>query len=165
MILDSAGKATVTSKLGVAKNFWEGAAMKSRFQISTCKSFVNRQPARLQVQADPGESTTHSHEVIYLNGRVTENDHNVLTRLWKRLGAIRFAQALFKSGPFLDVDPYLLVLLADQAFNAGREEQAIFLVDTAYEVYDRQRNTTRLRHISHTPRIVPRNTAISLSTG
>ncbi len=33
-------------------------------------------------------------------------------------------------------DPYLLVLLADQELGAGREEQAKYLVEVAYEGFD-----------------------------
>jgi hypothetical protein len=37
-----------------------------------------------------------------------------------------------------DQDAYLLVLLADQAVTAGRNEQALSLLDAAYAAFDRQ---------------------------
>jgi hypothetical protein len=105
----------------------------------------------------------HSEAVIYLNSQIAEDKHTLLTRLLKRLSSNRFAR-MFKPAPTTDDDPYLLVLLAEQAFAAGREKQALFLVDTAYEVFDRQKNIMHLRCFSHRPRTVPRSTGISLST-
>ncbi len=105
-----------------------------------------------------------SQAVIYLDSHVTDTKHTALARLMKRLGSSWFARVLSKPAPMTQDDPYLLLLLADQAFDAGREEQAIYLVETVYEVFDRQKNITHLRHMTRKSRIAPGNTAIGLST-
>lgn len=105
-----------------------------------------------------------SQAVVYLNGKAPVTKHATLTGLLKRLGSGRLAQVLFKPNPVTEEDPYLLVLLASQAFDEGREEQATCLIDAAYEAFDQRANVTRLRHVSRESGIVPRNTAISLST-
>jgi hypothetical protein len=40
-------------------------------------------------------------------------------------------------------DAYLLVLLADQELTEGREEQARYLVEAAYEYFDQTAAVTR----------------------
>jgi hypothetical protein len=57
---------------------------------------------------------------------------------FKQLGSGRFARALVKPQPEADTDPYLLLLLADQELVEGRDEQARYLVEAAYESFDQK---------------------------
>jgi hypothetical protein len=56
----------------------------------------------------------------------------------QRLGSGQVAQGFLRGPPIGKSDPYLLLLLADQELDAGREEQAGYLVEAAYEAYDEQ---------------------------
>jgi hypothetical protein len=78
--------------------------------------------------------------VIPLREPVAETKYMALTGLMKRFGSGLFARTLVKSPPITESDPYLLVLLADQELGEGREEQAIYLVDAAYEAFDQKSN-------------------------
>jgi hypothetical protein len=62
-----------------------------------------------------------------------------LAGLMKRLGRGRFASALAGYPLKVADDPYLLVLLADQELVDGREEQARYLIEAAYERFDHKR--------------------------
>jgi hypothetical protein len=59
-----------------------------------------------------------------------------LTDAFRRFGLSRFLRRTAKSGRQVDLDAYLLVLLADQELTAGRDEQAQALVDAAYAAFD-----------------------------
>jgi hypothetical protein len=59
-----------------------------------------------------------------------------LTDAFRRFGLTRFLRRTGKSGTQVDLDAYLLVLLADQELTAGRDEQAQALVDAAYAAFD-----------------------------
>ena len=78
--------------------------------------------------------------VIHLNEAIAETKYTVLTGLMKRLSSGRFARALFKAPSVTENDPYVLVLLADQELDEGREEQARYLVEAAYEAFDQKSN-------------------------
>jgi hypothetical protein len=58
----------------------------------------------------------------------------------------------------------LLVLLASQALDEGREDQATCLIEAAYAAFDSRSNVTRLRYVQREPRLIAGNNAISLST-
>lgn len=88
-----------------------------------------------------GKGVTRPQVVMDLNSHGMETKHASLTRLMKRLGSGRFARAFFKAPPMKKSDPYLLLLLADQELDEGREEQARYLVEAAYEVFDRQKES------------------------
>jgi hypothetical protein len=78
--------------------------------------------------------------VIPLREPVAETKYTVLTGLMKRFGSGRFARALLKPPQTTENDPYLLILLADQELVGGREEQARYLVEAAYEAFDQKSN-------------------------
>jgi hypothetical protein len=63
------------------------------------------------------------------------------TGLINRLGSARITRTLLMTAPKRSIDPYLLLLLADQELVEGREEQARYLVEAAYEVFDRKTDT------------------------
>ncbi len=58
--------------------------------------------------------------------------------LMKNLDSGRPARTSAKPARTVSEDPYLLLLLADQELSNGREEQASYLIDSAYEVFDRR---------------------------
>jgi hypothetical protein len=86
-------------------------------------------------------AVTRPQVVMYLNSHGVETKHASLTRLMKRLGSGRFARAFFKTPATKKNDPYLLLLLADQELDEGREEQARYLVEAAYEAFDQQKES------------------------
>ena len=88
-----------------------------------------------------------SQAVVRLSHTVWETKYTILTGLMKRLGSGRFARGLFRKPPNTDNDPYLLILLAEQEFGEGREEQASYLLEAAYKAFDRtaKSNVYRLR--------------------
>jgi hypothetical protein len=59
---------------------------------------------------------------------------------FRRFGLTRFARGTVPTGANADPDGYLLVLLADQELTAGRDTQALTLLDAAYAAFDRQRH-------------------------
>jgi hypothetical protein len=105
-----------------------------------------------------------SQAVVYLNSRGTATKPATLAGLLRRLGTSRLAQVLRRSSDVIEDDPYLLVLLAGQALDEGREQQAACLVDAAYAAFDRRANVTSLWRVNYESRHVPRNTVIGLST-
>jgi hypothetical protein len=104
-----------------------------------------------------------SQAVVYLNSRSTATKPATLAGLLRRLGTSRLAQVLRKSPAVVEDDPYLLVLLAGQALDEGREQQAACLVDAAYAAFDQRANVTSLRRVNYESRHVPTNTVIGLS--
>jgi hypothetical protein len=58
--------------------------------------------------------------------------------LLKYLRRGRIGRVFLKPVPKADTNPYLLLLLADQELNDGREEQARYLIESAYEFFDRK---------------------------
>jgi hypothetical protein len=56
----------------------------------------------------------------------------------RAMGRVPFARSGVKSAGDLVEDAYLLVLLAEQAIRAGRDEQAYTLMDAAYAAFDRR---------------------------
>jgi hypothetical protein len=83
--------------------------------------------------------------VVQLFGPASAIKDRPFTGLMKRLGAGRFARPLTKPPPEVNADPHLLLLLADQELVEGREEQARYLVEAAYEFYDRKTRTNVCR--------------------
>jgi hypothetical protein len=75
--------------------------------------------------------------VIDLFGPVSASKGKPLKAAIKHLGSGRIGHIPGKRPPRLTSDPYLLLLLADQELVAGREEQARYLVEAAYEHFDR----------------------------
>jgi hypothetical protein len=84
--------------------------------------------------------------------------------LLKRLTMGRLARVLRKPSAVTQDDPHLLVLLASQALDEGREDQATCLIEAAYAAFDSRSNVTRLRYVQREPRLIAGNNAISLST-
>jgi hypothetical protein len=105
-----------------------------------------------------------SQAVVYLNGRSSATKPATLAGLLRRLGTSRLAQVLCKPPAVIEEDPYLLVLLADQALDEGREQQAACLVDAAYAAFDQWANVTALRRVNYESCHLPRDTAVGLST-
>jgi hypothetical protein len=60
------------------------------------------------------------------------------TGLTKCLGSGRAARSALRTPPKPDIDAHLLLVLADQELTEGREEQARYLVEAAYEALDRK---------------------------
>ena len=67
-----------------------------------------------------------------------ETEVRSITGLIKCLGSGKFKRAFLKTPHKADTDPYLLVLLADQELDDGREEQARYLIEAAYEFFDKR---------------------------
>jgi hypothetical protein len=76
--------------------------------------------------------------VTYLHSHTAATRQAALTKLMKRLDSNRFAQRSLKPPSGKKIDPYNLVLLADQELGEGREEQARYLIEAAYGAYDQQ---------------------------
>jgi hypothetical protein len=57
---------------------------------------------------------------------------------FRRFGLTRLARSTVPTGSDANPDGYLLVLLADQELTAGRDTQALTLLDAAYAAFDRQ---------------------------
>lgn len=76
--------------------------------------------------------------VIRLVGASHAPKKGPFTELMKRLGGNRLARRDTKAAQKAEADPYLLVLLADQELGDGRKEQARYLVDAAYDFFDRK---------------------------
>jgi hypothetical protein len=85
------------------------------------------------------EAVTPFQVVSYKNSHLAPAKHADLKKLMQRLTSAAFAQGVLKGLPIRKSDPYILLLLAEQELEDGREEQAIYLVEAAYEGYD-QRN-------------------------
>jgi hypothetical protein len=83
--------------------------------------------------------------VIQLFGPASAIKDTPFSGLMKRFGAGRFARTPAKPSPEVNADPHLLLLLADQELVEGREEQARYLVEAAYECYDRKTTTNIYR--------------------
>jgi hypothetical protein len=68
--------------------------------------------------------------------------------LMKRIGAKQIGRSFATAAPETPTDPYLLLLLADQEMVDGREDQAKYLVEAAYEFFDRNaRVNARTLHL------------------
>jgi hypothetical protein len=78
------------------------------------------------------------HPVIHLVHSVPSARDGTFAGLMRRLGARRLARAMPGPAPETAADPYLLLMLADQELVDGREEQARYLVEAAYELYDQK---------------------------
>ena len=102
--------------------------------------------------------------VVYLNGGATTTKPATLSGLLRRLGSGRLARVLRKPLAVTEDDPYLLVLLASQALDEGREQQAACLIDAAYAGFDRRANVTNPRQVDRGSGLVPNDAAIRLST-
>ncbi len=76
--------------------------------------------------------------VVHLFGAAPETKDKSFKRLWKRLGSRKPRRETVKPDLDANKDPYLLLLLADQELVEGREEQARYLIEAAYEVFDRK---------------------------
>jgi hypothetical protein len=76
--------------------------------------------------------------VVHLFGAVPAKKNKSFRGLLKRLGSRRLRREIVKPDLGANKDPYLLLLLADQELVEGREEQARYLVEAAYEVFDRK---------------------------
>jgi hypothetical protein len=68
--------------------------------------------------------------------------------VYRRFGLTRFDRGSVGTGTRPELDGYLLVLLADQEFAAGRDQQAQTLLDAAYAAYDHQ-NYVELDRATH----------------
>jgi hypothetical protein len=78
------------------------------------------------------------HPVIRLVSPAPISKDRPFIDLLKRLGPGQLPWAVLKTPTRLETDPYILLLLADQELADGREVQARYLVDAAYEFFDRK---------------------------
>jgi hypothetical protein len=128
-------------KIGTANQCLSGRSHhETALQAFAGQSSITCHAGRLFVHPDREEVGMRPQAVIPLNEPAAEAKYTVLTGLMKRLGSGRFARALFKAPPVTENDPYLLILLADQELDEGREEQARYLVEAAYEAFDQRSN-------------------------
>jgi hypothetical protein len=74
--------------------------------------------------------------VVHFFDAVPATKNRPLKELMKRLAQGRLARD--PAPPEVNPDPYLLLLLADQELVEGREDQARYLVEAAYESFDRK---------------------------
>ena len=86
-----------------------------------------------------------SQVVMHLHNHVGATGHTVLTGVMKRRGSSQPVRNHAKVPSTADNNPFVLVLLADQEFSEGREEQAIFLLDAAYKAFDKKAKTAIYR--------------------
>jgi hypothetical protein len=64
-----------------------------------------------------------------------ERKFGTVSAVCKRIDLARSARRT--GGKQMDHDAYLLVLLADQELSAGRNDEAVALLDAAYDAFDR----------------------------
>jgi hypothetical protein len=95
-------------------------------------------PAGLLSAPIGSEDASRNQVVTYLNSHAAATKRATPKRLMQRFGSGRVAQGFLRGPPVRKSDPYLLLLLADQEFDQGREKQAGYLVEAAYKAYDQQ---------------------------
>ena len=83
--------------------------------------------------------------VIQLFGRRPMSKDKPFKDLMKRLVLGRSEPRIVAPAADVRKDPVLLLLLADQELVEGREEQATYLVEAAYDFFDRNVTKTILR--------------------
>jgi hypothetical protein len=159
--LDNAAYSSVQNRHGkqcfLGKSGHENTLRASAGHPTTCH------PGPRAVRPNRGEAIMRPSTMIYLKTPVVGTKHTVLTGFMKRLGSSRLARAFFKTKSVLKNDPYLLILLANQEFDEGRKEQAIYLIEAAYEAFDQRKNIPLLRDLNHKLTNVPGNIAVGLS--
>jgi hypothetical protein len=82
------------------------------------------------------------HPVFQLVRPAATTKDRPFSGLMKCLGARRFTRAPPGPAPQMDADPYFLLLLADQELIDGREEQAQYLIESVYEIFDQKSKTS-----------------------
>lgn len=110
--------------------------MKSRFQLPPGSPALPPKLVHFVSAPVSGDAITRPQVVTYLNSHATATKRAALKRLMQRLGSGRVAQGFLKTPPIRKSDPHILLLLADQELEEGREEQARYLIEVAYEFYD-----------------------------
>jgi hypothetical protein len=86
--------------------------------------------------------------LIELFGSTESAKGRPIKGLTKRVGTKQMARSFARAAPETPTDPYLLLLLADQEMVDGREEQARYLIEAAYEFFDRKaRVNVRTLHL------------------
>jgi hypothetical protein len=115
--------------------------MKPRSRLPPASSPLPVSPVGIAPAPIRGDAVARSPVVMHLNSHGVKTKHASLTKLMKCLGSGRFAQAFFKAPSIKKNDPYLLLLLAEQELDEGREEQARYLVEAAYEAFDQQKES------------------------
>jgi hypothetical protein len=108
------------------------------YQTVAAQSLVVSYRRRFWLPADHGEAAMDRHSVIRLVSPAPTSKDRPFFDLLKRLGPGQLARAVLKTPTRLETDPYILLLLADQELADGREAQARYLVDAAYEFFDRK---------------------------
>ena len=99
--------------------------------------FIPWQAEPLRKRPCSEEARMNRPSVVGLFDAVPETKNRRFKEMMKRLGQGRLARAFTPAPPDVYPDPYLLLLLADQELVEGREEQARYLVEAAYESFDR----------------------------
>jgi hypothetical protein len=102
------------------------------------QSLITCRASRGQIRSNLSEADMVPQSVIYLFSAVPSKSDCRFTHLVKRFGSERIPRALGNAPPIPETDPYLLLLLADQEMTEGREEQARYLVESAYDAFDRK---------------------------
>lgn len=111
--------------------------MKSRFTIPPGNPSSPLRPVDFAPKPIHGKAVPRPQVVTYLNSHPAARQA-LETRLMKQLGSGLHAQGFVTSPPVRQIDPYFLLLLADQEFHEGHEQQAMYLVEAAYVAYDQQ---------------------------
>ncbi len=106
--------------------------------VPVMQHFILREADQPRIPPRPGEAVMVPRPLIRLVSPATEAKGTQFTGVMKRFGSGHIAQALLKTPPRTEIDPYLLLVLADQELIEGREEQARYLIEAAYEVFDQK---------------------------
>src|ERR1700742_3153233 len=85
------------------------------------------QPVGFVSAPNRGQAVTRFQVVTCQNSHIAPAKRAATKRLMQRLGSVWCAQGFLKSLPIRKSDPYVLLLLAEQELNEGREEQATHL--------------------------------------
>jgi hypothetical protein len=118
--------------------FVKGTPMKPQVKRPSCSISLPVKQVGLEHASDQKAADLVQQSVIHLVSPASANKDTPFTGLIRRLGSGRIARALLMTPPKPDIDPHLFLLLADQELIEGREEQARYLIEAAYEIFDRK---------------------------
>lgn len=112
--------------------------MKSRFTIPLGNPSSPLTPVDFAPTPIQRKAVTRPQVVTYLNSHPATARHAAKTRLMKQLGSGLHTQGFLTAPPIRKTDPYFLLLLAERELHEGHNEQAEYLVESAYVAYDQR---------------------------
>jgi hypothetical protein len=112
--------------------------MKPRVNLPSCSISLSLKRAGAEYVAAQMEAVSTAQPVLQLVSTSPASKKTPFTGLMKNFRSAQIARSLLVTQQKPDIDAYLLLVLADQELTEGREEQARYLVEAAYEVFDRK---------------------------